>query len=129
VVVDLDERDAGVLLVVGAQAAIERATVFDFGGKLKRERAGLVVRLNASVQFRVAKGEGFKHTMLRATLAEEHFVITQKNMSVNHPLAGGAQAPGEFPENFGAVGFLNSGVGHDESLSKSIQWDEERRIE
>ena len=40
--VDLDDAEAGVLLVVRAEAAIVRAAVLDFGGEGERNGAGLV---------------------------------------------------------------------------------------
>jgi hypothetical protein len=114
--VDFDDAEASVLLMVGAQAAIERATVFDFGGKLQGKRAGLVVRLDARVQLGIAKGEGFGDPVFWATFAEVNFVVAQKHLRVNYPLAGGAEAFGELPKDFGAVGFLARREGHEGGL-------------
>jgi hypothetical protein len=96
-----------VLLVVRAEAAIQRATVAHFGGELQRERAGLVVAGNLGIELGVAKNEGFELAVLRASLPHDYFVVPEQYVRVYHLPAYGTEAFGEFPEDFGAVLFNN----------------------
>ncbi len=57
VAVDFDDAEAGVLLMVGAEAAVEGAAVLDFGAEGERDGAGLVVLAEAHVHLCVAVDE------------------------------------------------------------------------
>src|SRR5207244_3768372 len=81
--VHLDEREAGVLLVVRAEAAVERAAVADLGRELQRDGARLVEPLDPRVEVGVAEDERLEPTVLRAALAHDDLAVTQQDPRVD----------------------------------------------
>jgi hypothetical protein len=76
--VDLNDAETGVLLVIGAQAAIVRAAVFDLSGKLQRYCAGLVELRGVGVLLGVAIDQCFEGSVIGAPLAHEDFVVANQ---------------------------------------------------
>ena len=64
VAVYFNQRQAGVLLVLRAKAAVQRTSVFHFSTKFERNRARLVEPGAADVAFRVGADQPFKPAML-----------------------------------------------------------------
>src|SRR5690349_20749917 len=104
--VHLDDPQAGVMLVLGAQAAVVRAAILELGGKLKRQRARLIVARDLGVQLRVAEYQRLEPAVLGAALAHEHLAVAQANLRVDHALALRADAAGQLPEDIRPVDFL-----------------------
>jgi hypothetical protein len=78
VVADFDQRQAGVLLMVGAEAAVVGASPFDGCVVNQRHLRGLDENLAAAaVVIDVVGDENFLGAMVGAALQEENFVILE----------------------------------------------------
>jgi len=107
--VDLDDPEAGVLLVVGAQAAVERAAVTDLGLGLERDRARLVEALRRHVHLGVAVQQRLEGSVVPTPLAQEHLVVAGVDLGVDHRLAHGADALRALEEHLVTVDTLTRG--------------------
>ena len=101
--VDLDDPEAGVLLVLRAEAAVERAAVDDLGLELERDGARPVEAHRVEVHPGVAVDERLELAVLAAALAQVHPVVADVHLRVDHRLAHRADAPGELDEDLVAV--------------------------
>ena len=99
VLVDLDQRQAGMLLVVGAEPAVERAA--EFGAALPRQRAiaRLEVVLAGEPVGRVGRHQGRLHTVARAALLVPDFVVLDDDLGRYQAETGLAQRGGLAPED------------------------------
>ena len=110
---------AGVLLVIGAQAAIVRAAVHDLRRVLQRDCTRLIEPGLARVGFRVPVDERLELAMLRAALAHVHLAISQQDLGVHNPAAGGANATRQFVEDVIGVNVFHGVGGGNPSLKES----------
>jgi hypothetical protein len=104
--VDLDDAEARVLLVLRAQAAVERAPVLHLGLGLERDGAGLVEPQRVEVHLGVGVEERVELAVLRAPLAEEHLVVLGVDLAVDHGLADRADALRVLEEDLVAIDLL-----------------------
>jgi hypothetical protein len=112
VVADLDQREAGVLLVVGAEAAVVGASPLDGSVVDERHLGGLDEDFAAAaVVVDVVGDEDFFRTVLRAAFEEVDVVVLEDGLGFDFAVTGGADGDGYVVEEVGA-GF----VGHDVSL-------------
>ena len=102
--VHFDDAQAGVLLMVRAQAAIVRAAVLHFGRELHGNRARLVELRGIRIGLRVAINQPFEHAMIRAALAHVDLVVANQDVRVDHAPAFRANAARQFIED--VVGVL-----------------------
>ena len=112
VVADLEQREAGVLLVVGAKAAVVGASPLD--GRVVNERhlRGLDEDLAAAaVVVDVVGDEDAFGAVFRAAFEEIDVAVLEDDFGFDFAVAGGADRDGDVVEEVGA-GF----VGHDVSL-------------
>src|SRR3954470_8797360 len=98
---DLDQRQAGMLLVVRTQPAVERAA--EFGVALERQRpvAGLDEILAAPPIGGVCRDQGRLHTMLLAAFLVPDLVAEDLDFGWHQRKAGFAERLGLAPENIG----------------------------
>src|SRR5579864_3885160 len=73
IAIDLNNTEAGMLLVVGAKAAVVRASVTNLRPACQRNRAWLVVFAQGDVCGSVSINERFKRAALWTTLPHIHF--------------------------------------------------------
>jgi hypothetical protein len=97
--VDLDDYQAGVLLVLRAEAAIVGAAVLDFCRELERYVARLVVTKLVQVAVCVGRDEDLEASVVRAALAHDDLSIFEMDLGVDDLLADGAHAPRQLVEN------------------------------
>ena len=102
-VADLEEGEAGVLLVVGAEAAVVGAAVFDGGvvavghlGRLDEDFAA------AAVVVDVVGDQDALEAVLRAALEHVDVVVFEDDLGVDAAIAGGADGDGGVVEEVGA---------------------------
>jgi hypothetical protein len=102
-VADLDQREATVLLVVRAEAAVVGAAPFyrrvvDHGllGRLDEDLAG------AAVVVHIVGDQHALVAMLRAALQHPDFVVFEDDLRVDAAVAGGADGDGDVVEEIGA---------------------------
>ncbi len=110
--VHLDDREAGVLLVLGAQAAVERTAVLHLGLELERQRARLVEPLLRHVELRVRVDERLEEALLGAALAHDHAVVAHVHLGVDHRLADRADRLGVLEEDLVPVDLATGRDGH-----------------
>jgi len=104
VVGDLEEREAGVLFVVGAEAAVVGAAVPDGGVELEGHLSGLdEVALLAEVGD-VGGDEDFHELVGGAEFVHVDAVVLDDDLGFDFSEAVGAEGVGEFVEEVGAVG-------------------------
>jgi hypothetical protein len=101
--VHLDEGEAGVLLVLGAEAAVEWAAVMHLGLELERDGARLVVAQLSEVELRVGIDQRFERAVLRTALAHDDLVVTDVQLRVDHALAKGADRTGQLEKDLVSV--------------------------
>ena len=99
------------LLMVGAEAAIIGATFFNFRPISKRNRTWLVEFAETGVGLSVAVDQSFEGPTVGTPFRHEHFVIAEQDFGVDHSLALGADAAGEFVED--VIGIFLSNSAHD----------------
>ena len=85
--VDLDDAEAGMLLMVRAQTAIMRTAALDLCAICQGNRAGLVVGRERRVGLGVCVNERRKGSAVGTALAHVDFVVAQENLGVDHPAA------------------------------------------
>ena len=119
VLVDLDQRQAGMLLVVGTEPAVERAAVF--GAALPGERAiaRLEIVLAGEPVGRVGRHQGRLHAVARAALLVPDLVVLDDDLGRHQAEAGLAQGRGLAPEDVGAN--LTQGRVH-RGIRSKIAW-------
>ncbi len=91
--VDLDDPQARVLLVLGAQPAVRRAAVLDLGLELQRDRARLVEPRRIDIHLRVAVDERLELAMFSAAFPQEYLVVVDVDLGVDDDLADRADRP------------------------------------
>src|SRR5205823_10834354 len=96
--VHLDEREAGVLLVLGAETAIERTTLFDLGLESKRQRSRLVVTEDARVEIGVSEHDRLERAVVGATLPHHHLAVAKMDLRVDHPATDRTERPRKLQE-------------------------------
>ncbi len=101
--VDLDDAQAGVLLVLGAQPTVRGTTVLHLGLGPQRPGTGLVEPLHGHVHLRVAVDPGLELPVLRAPLAQEHLVVAGVDLGVDGLLAHRTDGSGELEEHLVAI--------------------------
>jgi hypothetical protein len=92
-----------VLLVLRADAAVQRAARIDVGLQRERERARLVEPLLRQIQLGVGVDQRLELAVLGAALAHQHPVLPHVHLGVDHPFAHGADRPRELQEHLVAV--------------------------
>ena len=97
--VDLDDPQAGVLLVLRAQAAVRRAAVADLGLEGQRDCPGLVEPGRAQVRLRVAVDQRLERPVLPAALTQVYPVLADVDLRVEDYLAHRADALGVLNEH------------------------------
>ncbi len=97
--VDLDDAEAGVLLMVGAEATVIGAAVLDGGVERERDGAGLVESRGFGVQLGVAVDQRLELTVLRAALMQVDLVVAQEHLGINDPAALRTDAARELVED------------------------------
>ena len=102
-VVDLEEGEAGVLLVVGAEAAVVGAAVFD-GGVVAVGHLGWLDEdfAAAAVVVDVVGDEDALEAVLGAALEHVDVVVLEDELGVDAAVAGGAEGDGGVVEEVGA---------------------------
>ncbi len=108
--VHFDDAEAGVLLVVGAQAAVVRTTIVNFGAIGQRNGAGFVVFAKGRVRFRVGVNKRLERSALRAALAHVNLVVAQNDLCVDDFSAVRANAASQLVEDTIGI-FLGEGRG------------------
>jgi hypothetical protein len=81
---DLDNTDTGMLLVLGAQAAIVGAALFGGGCKVLGNSPRLVVFEPVQVPVSVREDECLMAAVLRAMFAQIDSIVTDEHLSVYH---------------------------------------------
>ncbi|MFN2514269.1 MAG: hypothetical protein ABR568_23005, partial [Pyrinomonadaceae bacterium] len=89
-VVNLEDGRTGVLQMVFAQAAVQRAAMLDFGGKAIGHGARFCIREGFDVVLGVAGNLDFKVAVLGTLLLHPDAVVAEHNVSVDDFFAGGA---------------------------------------
>src|SRR5205823_12951627 len=122
--VHLDEREAGVLLVLGAETAIERTTLFDLGLESKRQRSRLVMTEDARVEIGVSEHDRLERAVVGATLPHHHLAVAKMDLSVDHPATDRTERPRDLPEDRLALR-ARHGRGHrqpdDQTTSRKLE--------
>src|SRR5262249_24640786 len=126
VLVDLDQREAGMLLVVGTQPAIVWAA--ELGAVLEGE--GLVARLDVVLAAppigRIARHQRRLHAVLPAALLVPDLVVADLDLGRHQRETGLAQRGGLAPEHVGARSTQRRG--HAKSFrARSRSWRSRRR--
>src|SRR5215469_9624070 len=80
--VHLDDPQTRVLLVIGAQATIVRASMGERRGKRKRDSTGFVKLRRGRICPGIAIDQGFKLPMLRTSLPHVDLILTQEDQLV-----------------------------------------------
>jgi hypothetical protein len=101
--VHLDDPQAGVLLVLRAQAAVGWAAVADLGLEGQRYRARLVEPGRLQVHLGVAVDEGLEPAMFLAALAQVHLAAAEVDLGVHDDLAHRADRLGVLHEHLVTV--------------------------
>src|SRR5205085_9786487 len=94
---DLNERDAGVLLVFGTEAAVVRAAAVG-GDAVAARLAGGLVELVPLVVGDIRADEVLDQPMLGAALAEVDAAVADDDLGVHEPPAVRAEALGQAAE-------------------------------
>ncbi len=115
--VDFDDPQTGVLFVLRAQPAVERAAVDHLGLGFQRDGAGLVEPQRVHVHLRVGIQQRLERPVRRAAFAQEHLVVANVDLRVDDDLAHRADALGVLQEHLVPVDLLNGtlcrlGCGH-----------------
>src|SRR5258708_4103808 len=94
VAVHLEDSQAGVLLVVRAQPAVEGAAPGEFGLGLQRDRSRLVEAYGLEVPVGTGVQECFEAAVVGAALPQVEAVVPDVDLGVEDDLADGADALG-----------------------------------
>ena len=103
--VDLDQGQADVLLVLGAQAAVQRAAVLDLGAEFQWDGARLVELDRVHVHLGVGTDDALEPAVVRAPFPHVDLVVADDDLGVDHRFALGADAAGQFVEDVVCVLF------------------------
>src|SRR5262249_31559829 len=95
----LDDAETGVLLVLGAKAAIMWAAVLGLRAECQRNCAGLVVSRERDIGICIAVHERHERPAPRAAFAHIDFVVAQKDFGIDDAPALRTNAPGQFVEH------------------------------
>jgi hypothetical protein len=134
--VHLDDAEAGVLLVVGTEAAVIGTAVLDWGSETERDRARLVELRLRGVGRGIAIDKRPDWPMVGAALAHVDLAVPQQDLGVNYPPAGRADAARQFIENLIGIDLaprtlqhilLSTGTDHHETprrlfMATSARW-------
>ena len=115
VVGDLDDRQAGVLLVVGAGAAVGRAAVLHLGGELQRLGARAGEGVGAHVVPRVLADQRLRGAAPAAVLLEVDLALADDDLGLQQGEARGAGGGGVLEEVVSIV------IGHLAALHPGVQ--------
>src|SRR5579883_1355693 len=91
------------LLVIGAEAAVQRTALLHRHLKMARQRARLVVLALAEIVRRIRREQGTHRAMLRAGLHQIDLVVLNNHLGLNDPQAPGAKAVSEIMVDVGAI--------------------------
>ena len=101
--VDLDQGEAGVLAMLGADPAVERAALEDLGRDAGRRLAGLVEPGLLHVRLGVGVDQALEPAVVVAALAHVDLVVAEQDLRVDDRAALGADRARDFVEDL-AVG-------------------------
>jgi hypothetical protein len=110
--VDLDDPEARVLLMVGAEAAVVRASVLGLGAEGQRDRSRLVVLAVRHVRLGVPIDQRFKRPASGTPFPHVDLVVTEDHLTVDDAPAIRADASRQLVEDVVGVG-----LGHGSSRS------------
>src|SRR3990172_309201 len=97
--VHFDNPHAGMLLMIGAQTAVVRATMLYGSCILEWDRPLLVVLRGRSVCLGIRVNERFKNTVLRTAFPHENLILPQEYLGIDHTAAYWTNAASKFIEN------------------------------
>ena len=97
--VDLDQRDADVLLVLRTETAIPRTPFANLGAPAERDAARLVEARRCDVCLGVGADQSLEPAMFRAAFAEIDPVGSQEHLGIDAAQADRADAAGELVED------------------------------
>ena len=95
----LYDSDAGVLLMVGAESAVERAAIANLCRELKRDPARTVVLGCAHVHLGVGAYDALEASVLGTPFLHVDASVSDVDLGVEDPVAYGADATGQFYED------------------------------
>ncbi len=101
--VDLEDAEAGMLLVIRAQPAVQGATPGDLGLGLQRDRARLVEAHGLEVPVGTGVQQRFEAAVVGAALPQVQLVVPDVDLRVGDDLADRADALGVLDEDLVAV--------------------------
>src|SRR4029450_6483846 len=110
--VHLDDPEAGVLLVLGAEAAVERAAVDYLGLELERDRPRLVEALLREIELRVRVDERLEEAVLAAAFAQDYQVVAHVHLGVDHRLADRTDRLRVLEEDLVAIDLRSPALNH-----------------
>jgi len=96
---NLDYSHARVLLMVGAQPAVERASVTNLGCKFERNPAGTIKPRGVHVHFSVGAYDSLEPPVFGTALLHVDPPVSDMDLSVQDLVAFGADAPRQLNEN------------------------------
>src|SRR5262249_48758089 len=99
VAIHLDQREAGMLLVLRAEATVARTAVDDRGAEAERGRPRLVEAQRVEVHPRVRADQRLEPAVARAALAHDDLAVLEPDLRVDGRSADGADAAGELVED------------------------------
>jgi hypothetical protein len=97
--IDLDEGQAGVLLVLRAQSTIFGAPLLYLGGELQGNGPWLVVLQGVDLPLGISRDHGLEPAVIGTSLPHEDPVFLQMNLGIDDLLALGTETPGQFIEH------------------------------
>jgi len=97
--VDLDDAEAGVLFVLGAQPAVQRAPLAYLGLYGQRDGPGLVEPRRVDVHLCVAVDQRLELAVVAAPLPQVDLPIADVDLGIDHGLAHRADRLGELDEH------------------------------
>src|SRR5713226_3883744 len=103
--IDLDQSQACVLPVLGAESAVVRAALANLGRECDGQGARLVVAGDLRVQLRVPKDEGLEPAVLGTAFAHDHPTIPKEDLGIDDTPAIRAKAASQLPKNLRSVDF------------------------
>jgi hypothetical protein len=101
-----------VLLVRGAEAAVERAAFLHLRPELERDRARLVESLLCQVQLRIRVDQRLEGAVFAAALAQDHAVVAHVHFGVDHRLADRADRLRVLQEDLVAIDLRRPGLNY-----------------
>ena len=99
VAVDLNEAQAGVLLMLRAETAVQRTAVHHLGAEPQRHRARLVVAQGAEVHLGVRAEQRLEPAVGWAPLPHNDPAALEQHLGIDRVQAPGAYAPGQLVED------------------------------